>query len=116
MHSDPCWMSDPWRPQSIVTVPCCAGALARGDGAAFLRFPTSTYREKIWDHAAGSLVVTEAGGRISDALGAPLDFGEGRYLDSARGGIIAAAPRLHARLVAAATAHLRADRQAGNQS
>lgn len=35
-----------------------------------LRFPHAGYREKIWDHAAGSLIVTEAGAAISDATGA----------------------------------------------
>lgn len=34
------------------------GALARGDGATYLRFPHQGYREKIWDHAAGCIVVT----------------------------------------------------------
>ena len=34
------------------------GALARGDGAIYLRFPHEGYREKIWDHAAGCIVVT----------------------------------------------------------
>ncbi|KAI5672378.1 hypothetical protein M9H77_12742 [Catharanthus roseus] len=35
------------------------GALARGDGAIYMRFPHKGYREKIWDHAAGYIVVTE---------------------------------------------------------
>ncbi|XP_075083976.1 3'(2'),5'-bisphosphate nucleotidase 1-like isoform X6 [Nicotiana tabacum] len=35
------------------------GALSRGDGAIYLRFPHKGYREKIWDHAAGYLVVAE---------------------------------------------------------
>ncbi|GFY80197.1 SAL1 phosphatase-like protein [Actinidia rufa] len=34
------------------------GALSRGDGAIYLRFAHKGYREKIWDHAAGSIVVT----------------------------------------------------------
>lgn len=34
------------------------GALSRGDGAIYLRFPHEGYREKIWDHAAGCIVVT----------------------------------------------------------
>ncbi|XP_060674672.1 SAL1 phosphatase isoform X2 [Ziziphus jujuba] len=34
------------------------GALSRGDGAIYLRFPHKGYREKIWDHAAGCIVVT----------------------------------------------------------
>ncbi|GMJ08618.1 HIGH EXPRESSION OF OSMOTICALLY RESPONSIVE GENES 2, suppressors of PIN1 overexpression 1 [Hibiscus trionum] len=57
------------------------GALSRGDGAIYLRFPRNGYREKIWDHAAGSIVVTEAGGVVTDAAGNPLDFSRGKYLD-----------------------------------
>jgi 3'-phosphoadenosine 5'-phosphosulfate (PAPS) 3'-phosphatase len=33
------------------------GALSRGDGVIYLRFPHKGYREKIWDHAAGYIVV-----------------------------------------------------------
>ncbi|KAG5564284.1 hypothetical protein RHGRI_000476 [Rhododendron griersonianum] len=47
------------------------GALSRGDG----------YREKISDHAAGAIVVTEAGDVVTDAGGNPLDFFKGWYLD-----------------------------------
>ncbi|GAB2283162.1 Ca(2+)-binding ATP:ADP antiporter sal1 [Dionaea muscipula] len=61
------------------------GALSRGDGAIYLRFPHTGYREKIWDHAAGSIVVTEAGGVVSDAAGNPLDFSQGKYLDLYKG-------------------------------
>ncbi|KAL9229641.1 hypothetical protein vseg_005088 [Gypsophila vaccaria] len=57
------------------------GALSRGDGAIYLRFPHAGYREKIWDHAAGAIVVTEAGGVVTDAAGNPLDFSKGKYLD-----------------------------------
>ncbi|XP_064951859.1 3'(2'),5'-bisphosphate nucleotidase-like [Musa acuminata AAA Group] len=64
------------------------GALARGDGAIYLRFPHKGYREKIWDHAAGSIVVTEAGGIATDAAGNNLDFSKGRYLDLDTGIIV----------------------------
>ena len=47
-----------------------AGALARGDAQVILRFPKRGYREKIWDHCAGAVIVEEAGGVISDAHGA----------------------------------------------
>ncbi|XP_057965742.1 SAL1 phosphatase isoform X1 [Malania oleifera] len=57
------------------------GALSRGDGAIYLRLPREGYREKIWDHAAGCIVVTEAGGVVRDAAGNSLDFSKGRYLD-----------------------------------
>ncbi|GMH06703.1 hypothetical protein Nepgr_008543 [Nepenthes gracilis] len=61
------------------------GALSRGDGAIYLRFPHAGYREKIWDHAAGSIVVTEAGGVVADAAGNPLDFSKGKYLELEKG-------------------------------
>lgn len=43
------------------------------------------YREKIWDQAAGSIVVEEAGGRITDLDGKPLDFSQGATLLKNRG-------------------------------
>ncbi|MFZ0427932.1 MAG: 3'(2'),5'-bisphosphate nucleotidase [Acidobacteriota bacterium] len=52
------------------------------------------YREKIWDQAAGAIVVEEAGGRITDLDGKPLDFGVGRKLLRNRG-VVASNGRLH---------------------
>ncbi len=52
-------------------------AVAAGKAALYLRLPspkTPDYREKIWDHAAGAIVVEEAGGRVTDMFGKPLDF------------------------------------------
>ncbi|MDP6987604.1 MAG: 3'(2'),5'-bisphosphate nucleotidase [Phycisphaerales bacterium] len=73
--------------------------LARGQADAYLRLPTSrNYIEKIWDHAAGSLVAQEAGAVVTDVAGAPLDFGCGPQLDANRG-VIAAADGLHDRLI-----------------
>lgn len=40
---------------------------------------------KAWDHAAGSLLVEEAGGRVTDLAGRPLDFSTGRILSNNRG-------------------------------
>jgi 3'(2'), 5'-bisphosphate nucleotidase len=62
--------------------------LAAGDGELMLRLLSPAqpdYREKIWDQAAGSLVLEEAGGRISDLDGKPLDFTTGRKLVNNRG-------------------------------
>lgn len=86
------------------------GALARGDAALFMRFPPASYREKIWDHCAGAVIVAEAGARITDGEGRPLDFGAGRYFEDLRGGIVAATPRQHAAVMAALAA-LRAQEQ-----
>jgi 3'(2'), 5'-bisphosphate nucleotidase/inositol polyphosphate 1-phosphatase len=77
------------------------GLLSRGDAAVFMRFPPASYREKIWDHAAGALMVAEAGGVVSDAAGQPLDFSLGRWLDGMVGGIVAAPPKVHAAVLAA---------------
>ena len=75
------------------------GSLSRGDTHIYLRFPPKTYREKVWDHAAGAIIVSESGGVISDASGEPLQFGKGRFLDI-NGGIVASAtPALHQQLI-----------------
>lgn len=53
------------------------GVVARGESTFYVRVPSSSepgYREKIWDHAAGSLIVEEAGGKVTDLLGRPLSF------------------------------------------
>lgn len=56
-------------------------AVARGDADLYLRLPTRKgYQEKIWDHAGGVLVVTEAGGQVSDIHGRPADFSQGSTL------------------------------------
>jgi len=63
--------------------------VARGNAEAYLRLPKSAeYREKIWDHAGGALVVSEAGGRVSDIHGNRLDFTRGRTLELNRGVIV----------------------------
>ena len=72
--------------------------LAAGAGDLLLRLLSAAlpdYKEKIWDHAAGSLVLHEAGGRISDLDGRPLDFTAGRSLWHNRG-ILASNGMLHA--------------------
>lgn len=33
------------------------GALSRGDASVFMRFPDPSYREKIWDHCAGVIIL-----------------------------------------------------------
>jgi 3'(2'), 5'-bisphosphate nucleotidase len=65
------------------------GIVARGDAEIYLRMPTrADYREKIWDHAAGALIVEEAGGTVTDVQGRPLDFHQGRELSGNRGVIV----------------------------
>jgi 3'(2'), 5'-bisphosphate nucleotidase len=81
---------------------CKYAAVARGEADIYLRLPTcKDYREKIWDHAAGWIVVTEAGGRVSDVDGAPLDFTHGRTLAKNRG-VVATAAGVHDRVIGVA--------------
>jgi 3'(2'), 5'-bisphosphate nucleotidase len=71
--------------------------LAAGGGEVLLRLLSPKrpdYRERIWDQAAGSIVVEEAGGRVSDLDGAPLDFSQGRTLAKNRG-VLATNGALH---------------------
>ena len=85
---------------------CKYGAVARGDAAIYLRLPTrKDYQEKIWDHAAGWCVVTEAGGRVTDARGRPLDFSIGRTLRDNKG-VVATNGFLHDRVIEAVVAVL----------
>ncbi len=63
----------------------CA-TVARGETDVYLRLPTrSDYIEKIWDHAAGVLIVEEAGGTVTDITGRPLEFHHGPLLQANRG-------------------------------
>jgi 3'(2'), 5'-bisphosphate nucleotidase len=80
---------------------CKYGTVARGEASIYLRLPRrAAYRERIWDHAAGSLIVHEAGGRVSDVHGRPLDFTCGRTLERNEG-IVATNGRLHREVLAA---------------
>lgn len=55
--------------------------LAAGAAELLMRIPIEPdYREAIWDQAAGALLVEEAGGRVTDLDGLPLDFTTGRNL------------------------------------
>ncbi|MCJ1386408.1 hypothetical protein MMC17_009534 [Xylographa soralifera] len=75
------------------------GSVARGAGDLYLRLPVSaTYVEKIWDHAAGCLIVAEAGGIVTDAEGNNVDFGQGRTLAKNKG-IVAAPKSLHEEVI-----------------
>jgi 3'(2'), 5'-bisphosphate nucleotidase len=67
------------------------GAVARGDAALYLRFPSPqypNYRERIWDHAAGALIVEEAGGCVTDMRGQPLDLASDYEMSRNRGVVV----------------------------
>ncbi|TEB17863.1 3',5'-bisphosphate nucleotidase [Coprinellus micaceus] len=75
-------------------------ALCRGEGGAYLRMPTVVgYKEKIWDHAPGEVLVVEAGGIVTDSRGELLNFGVGRTLGE-NFGVIAAGRDVHPKVIA----------------
>lgn len=83
---------------------CKYGLLAQGQAEAYLRIPRDATRsECVWDHAAGGVIVEEAGGRVTDLDGQALDFGAGRTLTGNRG-IVASNGALHDELLAAVRA------------
>lgn len=84
------------------------GTVAAGEAALYLRLPspkTPDYREKIWDHAAGAIVIEEAGGTVTDMYGKPLDFSLGKTLAENQG-VIASNGSIHPIVLAALTARL----------
>ena len=73
------------------------GIVSRGEASLYIRLPNPAYpdyRECIWDHAAGMIVVQEAGGTVTDANGAPLNFLTGKRMHENRG-IVATNGKLH---------------------
>jgi HAL2 family 3'(2'),5'-bisphosphate nucleotidase len=73
--------------------------VARSEADLYLRLPTrADYREKIWDHAAGALIVAEAGGVVTDIYGRPLEFRHGSELTANRG-VVVSNGLLHDRII-----------------
>ena len=56
--------------------PFAYGLVARGESMTYFDLPESAadFDSNIWAHAAGSLLVHEAGGMVTDTSGNPLDF------------------------------------------
>jgi 3'(2'), 5'-bisphosphate nucleotidase len=76
--------------------------VANGNAEIYLRLPRpgTDYTERIWDHAAGSLVVEAAGGTVTDMHGRPLDFTHGPLLEENEG-VVATNGPVHDDVIAA---------------
>ena len=67
------------------------GSVANGQAVLYLRFPNphnQDYRENIWDHTAGAIIVEEAGGKVSDMDGKPLNFRDNEKMLHNRGVVV----------------------------
>lgn len=71
--------------------------VASGKAALYLRL--SSYAEHIWDHAAGAILVEEAGGKVSDRNGKPLGFATAKMTEN--DGVIVTNSILHDRVLSA---------------
>lgn len=77
------------------------GIVGSGNAEIYLRIPnpkSPDYKEKIWDHAAGCLIVEEAGGIVTDITGKRLDFSHGKKLEKNKG-ILATIPLIHEKVI-----------------
>ena len=73
--------------------------VASGAADAYLRLPTRPgYVERIWDHAGGALIATEAGAVVTDIHGNQLDFSQGRGLEKNKG-VVCSVPGAHQRII-----------------
>jgi 3'(2'), 5'-bisphosphate nucleotidase len=81
--------------------------VGRGDADIYFRLPRpgSDYTEKIWDHAAGMLVVEAAGGTVTDVNGKALDFTHAPFL-SENTGIVATSGSFHQDVLDALAKHM----------
>mmetsp|Transcript_8640 Transcript_8640/g.24270 ORF Transcript_8640/g.24270 Transcript_8640/m.24270 type:complete len:520 (+) Transcript_8640:163-1722(+) len=78
------------------------GVLARGGAEIFVRLPKPGYVEWVWDHAAGFVVIEEAGGRLTSIDGQEIDFSLGAKLSpSVRGIAMTNGGIFHDRLLSA---------------
>jgi 3'(2'), 5'-bisphosphate nucleotidase len=69
--------------------------IAAGSSDLLMRFPPHPgFHDAVWDQAAGSLLIEEAGGRVTDLTGRSLDFASGRRL-LRNTGVIASNGLLH---------------------
>ena len=91
-------LSNPWPPMRIDSQAKYA-VVARGDASVYMRL-SGHKPQNIWDHAAGVIVLREAGGTVTDTLGNPLRFSSGRVL-TANQGILASNGALHNAFLAA---------------
>ncbi len=79
------------------------GAIARGEAHFYTRVPLPQFKgkkENIWDHAPGVIIVEEAGGKVTDLDGKPLDFSLGAKLINNHG-VLATNGTIHAQVLAA---------------
>jgi len=85
---------EPQEVKPIYSAGLKAAAVSAGEADVYLAPESAGFR---WDSCAPEALVVAAGGRYTDALGRPLDYRAPRLENDT--GIVAAPPRLHARVI-----------------
>eukprot|EP00850_Spirogloea_muscicola_P016705 SM000137S00483 [mRNA] locus=s137:393002:395418:- [translate_table: standard] len=87
-------------------LPICCGSLCKyaavscGAASIFVQHPLESPELKVWDHAAGVICVTEAGGQVTDFEGDALCFGRGGHtFHAGGGGVVVTNGSLHAEVL-----------------
>jgi 3'-phosphoadenosine 5'-phosphosulfate (PAPS) 3'-phosphatase len=63
------------KPPTLMDSQAKYAVTATGRADLLIRCPAKrVFRDTLWDHAAGSIIVEEAGGRVTDLQGGDLDF------------------------------------------
>ncbi|XP_057962043.1 PAP-specific phosphatase HAL2-like [Malania oleifera] len=81
-------------------------AIANGDAEVLMKFGRGGgQKERLWDHAAGVIIIQESGGVVTDTGGSPLNFSKAAHLEEVDRGIIASAgQKLHDKVITAVDA------------
>jgi len=83
-------------------------AIAAGIADLYPRKPSRRFGSfYCWDHAAGSLLVEETGGVVTDLAGAPLNWEMGERLTQNSGIFVSSTPRHHRELLPLFSGHVR---------
>ncbi|EEC49449.1 predicted protein [Phaeodactylum tricornutum CCAP 1055/1] len=90
------------------------GIIARAGAEYYARLPAPGYVEWIWDHAAGKVVVEEAGGSITDTKGKVIDFSLGAKMSDSVHGVLASSGGVFQSALLNAFIEQEAERQAKN--
>ncbi|KAI5362813.1 Putative inositol monophosphatase [Septoria linicola] len=89
-------LNTPWPGVNLFSSLMKYASLGLGRSHIVVRiFRFTSWRSNMWDHAGGVLIYEEAGGKVTDLEGKPIDFATGRKM-AANYGLVCAPTSVHA--------------------